>query len=335
MTPTPHVAVIGAGSWGTTVASLAAANASTTLWARREDAVREILEEHTNRRYLPAGRLHPELQATADLEEAVATADVLVMAVPSAGFRSVLTQVAPHLRPLVPIVSVVKGLEQGTKLRMTEVVKQVAPGHEAGVLTGPNVAPEVIAGLAAAAVIAMPNEHTASALQQVFRSRMFRVYTTTDVAGAELGGALKNVVAIAAGMAQGLGAGDNTRAMVICRSLAELSRLGIELGGRAETFAGLAGMGDLIATCISPHSRNRSVGEQLAAGRSIDEITESMNMVAEGIKTSRVVTELAEAHHVDMPISREVFLVTHGHQPPDRAFRGLISSLPTTEQAPE
>jgi glycerol-3-phosphate dehydrogenase (NAD(P)+) len=328
----PRVAVIGAGAWGTTVASIVAANAPTTLWARDSAIAGEVGTSHTNHRYLPNVGLRPDLQSTDDLEQATRGAEVVLMGVPSVGFRSVLNDLAEHIRPLVPIVSLTKGLEPSTRMRMTQVVAEVLPGHPAGVLSGPNIAIEVIQGLAAAAVLAMPDEHLASGLQPVISSRMFRVYTT-DVVGVELGGALKNVVAIAAGMAQGLAAGDNTRAMVISRSLAELSRLGIAMGGRPETFAGLAGMGDLIATCISPWSRNRRVGEELANGRSIEEIVRDMRMVAEGIKTSKVVNELAEQYGVDMPISREVYLVTHGHQPAHRAFRGLLRSLPTTELA--
>ncbi len=333
MAAVPRVSVIGAGSWGTTVASLIAANAPTLLWARDPATAGEVVSRHTNERYLPGVRLDPRLEATDDLEQAASSAEVVVMGVPSSGFRAVLTRLGEHLRPLVPIVSLTKGLEPSTRSRMTQVVEEILPGHPAGVLSGPNIAVEVVQGLAAAAVIAMPDEHLAAGLQQVVHNRMFRVYTTTDVVGAELGGALKNVVAIAAGMAQGFGAGDNTRAMVISRSLAELSRLGVAMGGRPETFAGLAGMGDLIATCISPYSRNRHVGEQLAKGKTIEEITREMTMVAEGIKTSAAVHELAEQYGVDMPISREVYLVTHGQQPASRAFRGLLRSLPTTELA--
>ena len=333
MAAVPRVSVIGAGSWGTTVASLIAANAPTLLWARDAGTAGEVVSRHTNERYLTGVGLDPRLDATADLEQAARSAEVVVMAVPSSGFRAVLTRLAEHIRPLVPIVSLTKGLEPSTRWRMTQVVEEVLPGHPAGVLSGPNIAVEVVQGLAAAAVMAMPDEHLAAALQQVVHNRMFRVYTTTDVIGAELGGALKNVLAIAAGMAQGLGAGDNTRAMVISRSPAELTRLGVAMGGRSETFAGLAGMGDLIATCISPHSRNRHVGEQLATGKAIEDITREMTMVAEGIKTSAAVHQLAEQYGVDMPISREVYLVTHGHQPASRAFRGLLRSVPTTELA--
>jgi glycerol-3-phosphate dehydrogenase (NAD(P)+) len=333
MNRSPRVAVIGAGSWGTTVASLTAANGPTVIWARDPQLAEEIRSSHTNGRYLPGADLHPELEATESLEEAIASADVLVMAVPSHGFRAVLEQAAPHVRPWIPVVSLTKGLEQGSRLRMTQVVDEVLPGHPTGVLTGPNVAKEVIGGLAAAALVAMPDEHVAQSLQAIFKTRIFRVYTGTDVIGAEIAGALKNVVAIAAGMAQGLGAGDNTRALVISRSLAELTRLGVAMGGERATFAGLAGMGDLVATCISPHGRNRQVGEQLALGKTIDEITAEMNMVAEGIKSSRVVMELAEEHDVEMPIAREVFGVCHEGRTPREAFRGLLRTAPTTELA--
>jgi glycerol-3-phosphate dehydrogenase (NAD(P)+) len=329
----PVVSIIGAGSWGTTVASLVAANTLTTIWARSAETVREIERAHTNSAYLPGESLHPQLRATTRVDDAVHSADVLVMAIPSSGFRAVLADAAPFVRPMIPVVSLTKGLELGTGSRMTQVVAEVLPGHPAGVLSGPNIAKKVVRGLAAAAVVAMPDQHIAQALQGIFRSRLFRVYTSTDVVGAELGGALKNVVAIAAGMAQGFGAGDNTRATVIARSLAEMSRLGVAMGGRVETFAGLAGMGDLIATCISPHSRNRYVGEQLAGGRRIEDITEQMNMVAEGVKTSSVVAQLADEHDIDMPISREVYRVTHGLQPARTAFRGLLRTLPTTELA--
>ena len=325
------VAVIGAGSWGTTVASLAAANTPTVLWARRDDLAAEIEERHTNEAYLPGLQLEPALRGTSSIEDAVATADVLVMAVPSHGFREVLEQAAPHIRPWIPVVSLVKGLERGTRLRMTEVIEQVVPGHPAGVLTGPNLAREVMTGHAAASVVAMPDERVAMPLQDIFKAPLFRVYRSTDVVGAEVAGALKNVFAIAAGMSTGLGTGDNTRALVICRAIAEMTRLGVALGGDQLTFAGLAGAGDLLATCISPLSRNRTVGEQLAEGRSVDEITKTMNMVAEGIKTSGVVRQLAEEHGVDMPIVREVDGVINEGHTAEQAYAGLLRRLPQTE----
>jgi glycerol-3-phosphate dehydrogenase (NAD(P)+) len=328
-----RVAVIGGGSWGTTVASLAARNAPTILWTRRPEIAEEINAECTNSAYLPDERLDEDLQATSDLEEAATTADVLVMAVPSHGFRDVLQQAAPYIRPWVPIVSLTKGLEQESHSRMTEVIEELLPQHPAGVLAGPNLAREVIGGFAAAAVLALPDERVTHALQKIFSRTVFRVYASTDVVGVETAGALKNVFAISAGMAAGLGTGDNTRALVISRSLAEMARLGVAMGGERHTFAGLAGMGDLLATCISPLSRNRHVGEQLGKGRTIEEITEAMNMVAEGVKTSKAVMELADRHQVEMPIAREVYFVVNEGRSPQEAFRGLLRTTPTTELA--
>lgn len=319
-----RVAVIGAGSWGTTVAALAAANTPTTLWARRPELAEQIRTEHRNGDYLADYELPAALHATADLEEAVSRADVLVMGVPSQGFRASLEEVAVHLRPWVPVISLAKGLEQGTRRRMSEIVTDVVPGHPVGVLTGPNLAKEILAGHAAAAVMAMDDHNVACALQALFRADLFRVYTNEDVVGCELGGVLKNVIAIAAGMADGLGAGDNTRAAVVTRGLNEMTRLGMALGGEALTFSGLAGMGDLVATCISPQSRNRHVGERLGRGETIDEIIAAMNMVAEGVKTSKVVCELADELGVDMPIAAQVKAVCHDGRPADEAYRGLL-----------
>ena len=328
------VAVLGGGSWGTTVANLASRNAPTTLWARSADTAREINRDHTNEAYLPGSRLPEELRATDSIEEAVRDADVLVIGVPSHAFREILEQASKYLRAWVPIISLAKGLEQGTLLRMTEVIGEVLPGHRAGVLTGPNLAREIMSGFAAASVLAMEDLDTARELQKVFHSGLFRVYTNPDATGCEVGGALKNVIAIATGMGDGVGVGDNTRSMVITRGLAELTRLGVAMGGRAETFSGLAGMGDLIATCTSPQSRNRHVGEQLGKGRTIDEIIAEMHMVAEGVKTCRVVMELAERYSVPMPIAREVYGVVHEGRTPRQAYRGLIRHKPGAEGDP-
>jgi glycerol-3-phosphate dehydrogenase (NAD(P)+) len=320
-----QVAVIGGGSWGTTVAHLCAKNAPTTLWARRADVVAEVRDEHRNSHYLAGFDLTPSLHATASLEEAVAAADVLVMGVPSHGMRETARELVGFLRPWVPVVSLSKGLEQGTRLRMTQVLEAELPGHPCGVLTGPNLAKEILAGGAAASVIAMEDPVIAEALQDVFACDGYRVYTNLDVIGCEVGGALKNVIAIASGMADGLGTGDNTRSAVITRGLAELTRLGCAMGGHQATFAGLAGMGDLIATCISPQSRNRFVGEQLGRGRTIDEVIEEMHMVAEGVKTSKVVMELAHEYGVSMPIAREVHRVVHEGGTAVEAYRGLLT----------
>lgn len=328
------VAVIGAGSWGTTVASIAAHNGPTILWARDPELAEEINTQRTNARYLGTSRLGRDLRATASMEEAVGGADVVVMGVPSHGFRATLEQARPYVRAWVPIISLAKGLEQGSLLRMTQVIAEVLPGHPAGVLSGPNLAREIMAGFAAASVVAMDDETIVCELQRVFKSPFFRVYTNQDVVGCEVGGALKNVIAIAAGMGDGLGVGDNTKAAVITRGLAELTRLGVAMGGQLATFAGLAGMGDLVATCASKQSRNRYVGEQLGKGRTIAEINDEMHMVAEGVKTSRVVMELGEKYGVEMPIAREVYRVVHEGSTPAQAYRGLLRVTPGSEQDP-
>jgi glycerol-3-phosphate dehydrogenase (NAD(P)+) len=318
-----RVTVLGGGSWGTTVAALAAVHNPTILWARSAVVAKEVAERHTNEGYLPGFTQPEQLAGTADIEEAVGEADVLIVGVPSHGFREALRHAAPHVRPWIPVVSLTKGFEQGSLLRMTEVIKDVMPGHPAAALTGPNLAKEIMAGQAAASVIATEDLSVAGALQAVLQRGVFRVYTNHDVIGCEVGGALKNVIAIAAGMAQGVGVGDNTRAAVIARGLAELSRLGVAMGGEAATFAGLAGMGDLIATCVSPQSRNRYVGEQLGRGRKLPDILEEMTMVAEGVKTASTVMELSERHGVEMPICTEIYKVLQGQGTPTGAYRGL------------
>jgi len=327
-------ALLGGGSWGTTVASLIARNAPVTLWARDQDTVTEINTKHSNSKYLPGARLSSKLVATDSIEEAVSSCDVLVMGIPSQHFRAVLEQAREHLRPWVPVISLTKGLELSTGLRMTEVVQEVLPGHPVGVLTGPNLAREIIAGQAAASVMAMEDEIIVRELQQLFHSGLFRVYTNTDLVGCELGGVLKNIIAIAVGMGDGQGAGDNTRSALITRGLAEISRLGVAMGGRPETFAGLAGMGDLIATCTSAQSRNHHVGFELGKGRSLQEIIEEMVMVAEGVKSAPTVASLGEKYGIEMPITRDVLSVLQGERSPRLAFRGLLKSTVGAESEP-
>ena len=326
-----QVAVIGAGSWGTTVASLAAHNVPTLLWARNADLAREINNAHTNGTYLAGYELHPDLRATHDLEAAVASADIVIMGVPSHGFRSVLLEVAAYIRPGTPVVSLTKGVEQGTLLRMTQVVAEVLPGHPVGVLSGPNLAKEVMAGHPAASVIAMAEEDIAVRVQAAISSPTFRLYSNPDLVGAEIGGAFKNVIAVAAGMVDGMGFGDNTKATLITRGLGELARLGSALGGRILTFGGLAGLGDLIATCNSPQSRNRFVGEQLGRGHTIDEIVTEMNMVAEGVKSCGPVDELAKANGLDLPIVEQVAAVVLKGVTAADAMAALLARPVTTE----
>jgi glycerol-3-phosphate dehydrogenase (NAD(P)+) len=320
-----RVGVVGAGSWGTTIASLTATNAPTLLWCRSPEVADDINIRHCNGRYLPGLPLHPELRASTALADVALHGDVLVMAVPSQWFRATLTELVPFLRPGVPIVNLAKGLEQGTRLRMTQVAAEVAPGHPAGVLTGPNLSKEILSAHAAAAVLAMDDGGLADRLQCLFTTEFFRVYTNDDVTGCEIAGAAKNVIAIAAGIAAGLGIGDNALAALITRGLSELTRLGVAVGGSPATFAGLAGMGDLVATCISTQSRNRHVGVELGRGRNIEDILAEMDQVAEGVSAVPVVKELADEHGVDMPIVAQMYAILVEGRPVVDSYRGLLS----------
>lgn len=328
---TPRVAVLGAGSWGTTVAAIVSKSSPTTLWARDPETASAISMRHVNERYLPGIPLPKSLTATADLHAAVEEADVLVAGIPAQSMRDVLREIAPVLRPWVPVVSLSKGLERGTCKTMTEVAAEELPGHPAGALSGPNIAKEVAQGMAAAATLAMPDQGMASGLAELFRTSRFRIYSTTDVIGVEVAGACKNVYAIAVGMADGAQAGMNTKAMVMTRAGREMSRVGEALGGRRDTFAGLAGMGDLVVTCMSRHSRNRHVGEQLGRGERIDDVLAGMDQVAEGVATTPVVVEMATQLGASVPIAREVLgVVAHGRTVKD-AYRGLLRSSPGHE----
>ena len=323
---TPRVVVIGGGSFGTTVASICSRRAPTLQWVRSAETAADINTNHRNSRYLGSEVvLSDTLRATTDFAEAANSADVVVMAVPSHGFRDVLTALASELRPWVPVVSLVKGLEQDTNMRMSQIVAEVLPGHPAGILAGPNIAREIAEGYAAAAVLAMPDQHLAAELAALFRTRRFRVYTTDDVVGVEMAGALKNVYAIAVGMGYALGIGENTRALVMSRSVREMSKLGEAMGGARDTFAGLAGMGDLIVTCTSQRSRNRFVGEQLGAGKSIEEIIAAMDQVAEGVRATSVVMKFAAQYGLNMPIAREVDGVINHGATVEQAYRGLMA----------
>lgn len=328
----PNVVVLGGGSWGTTVASICARRGPTLQWVRSQETADDINDNHRNTKYLGNEvELPDSLKATTDFAEAATCADVIVMGVPSHGFRAVLTELAKELRPWVPVVSLVKGLEQGTNYRMSQIVAEVLPGHPAGILAGPNIAREVAEGYAAAAVLAMPDQQLAANLAQLFRTKRFRTYTTDDVVGVEMAGALKNVYAIAVGMGYSLGIGENTRAMVMSRAVREMSKLGEAMGGHRDTFAGLAGMGDLIVTCTSQRSRNRHVGEQLGAGKPLEEIIASMNQVAEGVKAASVVMEFCNDYGLSMPIAREVDGVVNQGSSVEQAYRGLMVEKPGHE----
>jgi glycerol-3-phosphate dehydrogenase (NAD(P)+) len=329
-----QVAVIGAGSWGTAVANLVGTKQPVTLWARRTELSRAVNKRRENPDYLPGYELAANITASSDLSETVAGAEAIVMGVPSHGYRSVLESLRGQIGTNLPILSLAKGVEQESLMRMTEVTASVLPDHNPkriGVLTGPNLAKEIVAGQPAATVIAMEDQATAQALQQVFMSSRFRVYTNDDVIGSESAGALKNVMAIAAGMAHGLGFGDNTMATLITRALAELTRLGVAMGGQPLTFAGLAGMGDLIATCMSSQSRNHTVGYGLGQGKKLDDIIEEMNQVAEGVKSTPGILALADRHGIEMPIATQVARVLYEGAGPLEA----VSNLMAREAKPE
>jgi len=328
------ISVLGGGSWGTTTASVISRQCNAVLWARDAQIVDEINQDRTNTRYLPDATLHPKLTATTALNVAVEHADAVLIAVPSSHFREVLMNALPDMPRDIPVISLSKGLEKGSRMRMTEIIRDVSPHSIPGVLTGPNLAREIVAGQAAASVLALEAHDAALALQPTLNNGLFRVYTNQDVIGCELGGVLKNIIAIAVGMGDGLGAGDNTRAALITRGLAEMSRLGEALGGKAETFAGLAGMGDMIATCTSPQSRNRHVGMELAKGRSIEDIIDSMHMVAEGVKSAPTVIELAREKGISLPISEDVYSVITGESNARGVYRGLLRVTAGAESEP-
>jgi glycerol-3-phosphate dehydrogenase (NAD(P)+) len=328
---TARVVVIGAGSWGTTIALLLSAKGPTTLWARSSELAEALNSTHENPRYLPGVTLPATLHATSSLVDAVADAEVVLVAVPSHGFRAVLETMAPALPAHAAVVSLAKGIEAGTNRRMSQIVAEVLPGHPPGVLTGPNLSHEVAAGQPAATVVSCEDEAVARRVQEVLHCGTFRVYTGSDVIGSEIAGASKNVIAIAAGVCDGLGFGENTRAVLVTRGLAEQVRLGLVVGGRALTFGGLAGVGDLVATCTSVQSRNRTVGFELGSGRHLDEVLAGMRMVAEGVRTAAPLVALAQAHGVEMPIAEKVAALVAGETSPAEAVAALMERPPRPE----
>jgi glycerol-3-phosphate dehydrogenase (NAD(P)+) len=329
-----QVAVIGGGAWGTTMGAMVTARADVVLWAREDEVVEAVNTRHENTMFLPGIDLPASLRATPNLEEAVQGRDVVIMAVPAQHVRSVGSALVGLLPSAVPVVSLTKGIEQHTLLRPTEVLAQVLAregGSAIGVLSGPNLAREIAGGEPSATVIAMGDEVRAAEIQRLLMNERFRVYVSTDVVGCEIGGAVKNVIAIAAGMADGLGFGWNSTAALITRGLAELARLGVALGGDPLTFLGLAGTGDLVATCCSPMSRNRTVGVELGRGRSLEEVTADRLAVVEGVATAPGVLALAERIGVEMPISAEVVGVLRRQRTPLEALAELMGRAPGSE----
>jgi len=331
-----RVAVLGAGSWGTTFAKVIAdSGPEVVLWARRQEVASTITETRVNADYLPGISLPANLTATSDPAKALDGADAVVLAVPSQTLRVNLSAWKELLPPDATLVSLSKGVELGTLKRMSEVVADVAGlGPERiAVLTGPNLSHEVASRQPAASVVACADEKVAEHLQARCHTPALRLYSNTDVVGCELGGATKNVIALAVGMAHGLGFGDNSTATVITRGLAEIARLGEVLGADPYTFSGLAGLGDLVATCSSPLSRNRSFGEKLGQGMSVEEIAASTRQVAEGVKSCESIKDLARLNGVEMPIVEAVAALVRGETTPHEMLQALVSRATKPERS--
>ncbi|WP_409485279.1 NAD(P)H-dependent glycerol-3-phosphate dehydrogenase [Arsenicicoccus dermatophilus] len=331
----PRVAVLGTGSWGTAFSTvLADAGCTVTMWGRRTEVTGEIRERHTNAQYLPGLPLSAAISATSDVAEAVAGVEAVVLAVPSQSLRANLAGWAGTLPREATYVSLMKGIERGTGRRMTEVISEVGAIDpvRVAVVTGPNLAKEIVRHDPAASVVASASRETAERVAHLCATPYFRPYTETDVVGCELGGATKNVVALAVGMAEGLGLGDNSKASIITRGLAETTRLGVRLGADPLTFSGLAGVGDLIATCMSPLSRNHSFGVKLGQGLSVDEIVAETRQVAEGVESAESILALARSVAVDMPIVEQVAAVVHDGREPQEVVTALMSRARKSER---
>jgi glycerol-3-phosphate dehydrogenase (NAD(P)+) len=325
---TDQVGVVGAGAWGTTLAiKLAAGERPVTLWAHTAEAGEELAALRENRRYLPGIVFPPNLRVATDDAYLAEPHRSFLLAVPSAHLRETLQRLRPSLYAEASLLSVVKGIEQGTHLRMSEVIGQELPGRRVAALSGPNLAREIAAGLPAVSVVASSDAELAAEFGTLLGSDRFRIYTNPDLVGVEMCGALKNVVALAAGFVDGLGFGDSAKAGIITRGLAEMTRLGVAAGGQPMTFAGLAGVGDLIATCMSPLSRNRRAGELMASGMSWADTAVQLNGVAEGVDTVRGALELAGERGIEMPIAEQVEAVVHGGRPPLQAVAELMSRV--------
>ncbi|MDN5345307.1 MAG: glycerol-3-phosphate dehydrogenase [Clostridia bacterium] len=325
------IAVIGAGSWGTALAVLLARKGCrVNLWARRQETVATLLETRENKPYLPGVQLPPGVRPTTDLELATRETDLIVLSVPSHAVRLTARQLKPLLPPDTVIVNTAKGLELDTRKRLSEVLAEEGLAKVA-VLSGPSHAEEVGRGLPTTVVVAATGRETAEYVQDIFMDPTFRVYTNPDVIGVEFGGALKNIIALATGMADGLGLGDNARAALMTRGMAEIARLGVALGGKAMTFAGLSGIGDLIVTCTSMYSRNRRAGIQLGQGKPLAEVLASMGMVVEGVRTTAAARDLSRHHQIRMPITTEIYQVLYAGKPVQDCVAALMERPRTHE----
>ena len=320
-----NVSVIGAGSWGTALSLLLSGNGhKVTLWSIMEQEVKMLNEKREHLDKLPGVKLPEEMKITTDLEESIRGAELLVLAVPSPFTRSTAHAMAPYVEKGQIIVNVAKGIEEGTLMTLTDIIEEEIPACRAAVLSGPSHAEEVGRGLPTTVVAGAHDRKTAEFIQNIFMNQVFRVYTSPDMLGIELGGALKNVIALAAGIADGLGYGDNTKAALITRGIAEMSRLGLAMGGRMETFTGLSGIGDLIVTCASVHSRNRTAGYLMGQGKTMREAMDEVKMVVEGVYSAKAAVALAEKYHVEIPIIQQVNAVLFEDKPAREAVNDLM-----------
>ena len=319
------IGVIGAGSWGTALALLLYKNGhKVTVWSIMKDEIEMLQREHEHKEKLPGVKLPEDMEFTTDLEKALTGKDVLVLAVPSPYTRSTSHSMAPFVKEGQIIVNVAKGIEEHSLLTLSQIIEEEIPQAEVAVLSGPSHAEEVGRGIPTTIVVGARKKETAEYLQNIFMNEVFRVYISPDVLGIELGAALKNVVALAAGIADGLGYGDNTKAALITRGIAEIARLGTAMGGKAETFSGLTGIGDLIVTCASMHSRNRRAGILIGKGYSMEEAMAEVKMVVEGVYSAKAAMELAKKYQVQIPIIEQVNAVLFEGKPADEAVRNLM-----------
>ena len=328
------VAIIGSGSWGTAIANLLAEKGSkVTLWARDPNVSEVINKDHVNPRYLTDIRLKQDIESTTDISFAIDNAEMIVLAVPSHSMRDIIEKIRPNIRDDQLLVSVVKGLETDSTKRMSQVIEELVPARSGGigVLSGPNHAEEVSEHIPSATVVSSKESRISRKLQEMFMTSYFRVYVNNDLIGVELGAVTKNVIAIATGISDGLDYGDNTKASLMTRGLAEMARLGKAAGASQQTFSGLSGIGDLIATCTSKHSRNRAVGEMLARGVEVGDIHKEMKMVAEGIRSCKGICKMASELSVEMPISQAVYDVIYEGKDPREYVRGLMKRGATDE----
>lgn len=320
------VAVIGSGSWGTALAVMLQKHGhDVVIWSRRQDAVEQMQKERENKEYLPGVILPEGLKFTAERENAVKDAEIIILSVPSKAVRQTAMDFAPHFKPNQVLVNVAKGLEENSLKRLSQVIQECVPQCQVCVLSGPSHAEEVAREIPTTCLIASENAETAKMVQGEFMNPRFRLYTNTDMVGVEMGAALKNVMALAAGISDGLGFGDNTKAAIMTRGIAEMSRLGIEMGGKLETFAGLSGIGDLIVTCTSMHSRNRRAGILLGQGKSLAETLAEIKMVVEGVNTVEAAYTLAKEHNVEMPITNAIYEVLFQGKNAEQAVLDLMS----------